>query len=92
MVINNHLEHEEQDVEPLMMLFEDEAEWKALTKKLRPGLGTTDAGQLAGLDAGRCGGAGARRAPGHDPRPVLALVSRVFGRRYAREVAPTWRA
>lgn len=90
-VINNHLEHEEQDVEPVMARFEDDAEWKALTKKLRPAA-LTDAGSaLAWMQDG----AGERELAGLRatiPAPVLMLVSRVFGRRYAREVAPTWRA
>lgn len=90
-VINNHLEHEEQDVEPVMARFEDDAEWKALTKKLRPAA-LTDAGSaLAWMQDG----AGERELAGLRatiPAPVLMLVSRVFGRRYAREIAPTWRA
>jgi hemerythrin-like domain-containing protein len=90
-VINNHLEHEEQDVEPLMTPFEDDAEWKALTKKLRPAALTDAGSSLAWMQDG----AGERELAGLRatiPGPVLTLVSRVFGRRYAREVAPTWRA
>jgi hypothetical protein len=89
-VINHHLTHEENDVEPLVAQYEDEPEWKALAKKLRPAA-ITDAGSaLAWMQDG----AGDRERSAlreNVPAPVLALVSRIFGRRYRREVAPTWR-
>lgn len=89
-VINEHLEHEENDVEPLLAQFEDDAEWKALAKKLRPA-GLADTGSaLAWMQDG----AGTRELAAmreNIPPPVLAIVSKAFGRRYRREIAPTWR-
>jgi len=90
-VINNHLEHEENDVEPLLAQVEDDAEWKALAKNLRPAALTDAGSSLAWMQDG----AGERELAGLRatiPGPVLTLVSRVFGRRYTREVAPIWRA
>lgn len=88
-VINDHLEHEESDVEPLLARFEDDAEWKAVAKRLRPA-GLADTGSaLAWMQDG----AGRRELAAmreNIPPPVLALVSKAFGRRYRREVAPTW--
>jgi DUF438 domain-containing protein len=89
-VINNHLEHEETDVEPLVARYEDDPEWKAVEKKLRPAA-ISDAGSaLAWMQDG----AGERELAALRatiPAPVVVLMTRVFGRRYAREVAPTWR-
>ena len=89
-VINEHLEHEEQDVEPLMAQFEDDPEWKALARKLRPAA-LADAGSaLAWMQDG----AGERELAALGamiPGPVVTVMTKVFGRRYAREVAPTWR-
>ncbi len=91
-VINDHLEHEERDVEPLVVPFEDDPEWKAVAKKLRP-QALSDAGSaLAWMQDGA--GAGERESTALRaaiPAPVVAVMTRVFGRRYAREVAPTWR-
>ena len=88
-VINDHLEHEKKDVEPLMAQFEDDPEWKAQTKKLRPAA-LTDAGSaLAWMQDG----AGERELTALReaiPGPVVTVMTKVFGRRYAREVAPTW--
>ncbi|WP_426244227.1 hemerythrin domain-containing protein [Nocardioides sp. LHG3406-4] len=90
LVINSHLEHEEQDVEPLVAQFEDDPEWKAVAKRLRPAA-LADAGSaLAWMQDG----ASERELASLRatiPGPVVAVMSRVFGRRYAREVAPTWR-
>lgn len=89
-VINDHLEHEERDVEPLVAQHLEDPEWKAVEKKLRPA-GLANAGSaLAWMQDG----AGPRELAALKetiPAPVVTVVSRVFGRRYAREVAPTWR-
>lgn len=90
-VINDHLEHEENDVEPLVARYEDDPEWKAVEKKLRPAA-IADAGSaLAWMQDG----AGSRELAALReiiPAPVLVIIPKVFGRRYRREVAPTWRA
>ena len=89
-VINEHLEHEETDVEPLVMRHENDPEWKAVEKKLRPAAITDAASALAWMQDG----AGPRELAALReiiPAPVLTIVPKVFGRRYRREVAPTWR-
>jgi hypothetical protein len=89
-VINEHLEHEEQDVEPLMAQFEDDPEWKALARKLRPAALADTGSALAWMQDG----AGERELASLRatiPGPVVTVMTKVFGRRYAREVAPTWR-
>lgn len=88
-VVDAHLEHEEHDVEPLLDAHHDDAEWKAVTRKLRPKR-ISDAGSaLAWMQDGATERERtALRA--EIPAPVVAVMTTVFGRRYRREVAPTW--
>jgi hypothetical protein len=89
-VTEQHLAHEESDVEPLLVQHEHTPEWKAVEKALRS-LPPGDAGRFfAWLTDGM--------EPQHRaylrstvPAPVVAVLSRVLGRRYHREVAPVWR-
>jgi hemerythrin-like domain-containing protein len=88
-VVGRHLDHEEDALEPLLRGHEGSAEWKAVTGKLQhrsPG----DAGSFfAWLTDGISeDDRAALRAT--VPAPVTAVLSRVFGRRYTREVAPVW--
>jgi hemerythrin superfamily protein len=90
-VVNAHLDHEERDVEPLLEAHEDDPEWKAVAKKLRPQRISDVGAALAWMQDG----AGERERAGlraNIPGPVLSVVTTVFGRRYRREVAPTWAA
>ena len=79
-VINVHLEHEENDVEPLVARYEDDPEWKAVEKKLRPRRSPTPAARWPGCRTGL------RTASSWHgeiiPAPVLVIIPKVFGRRY----------
>jgi hemerythrin-like domain-containing protein len=89
-VVDAHLEHEERAVEPLLAGHEDDPEWKAVAKRLRPQRISDTGHALAWMQDG----AGERERAGLRqtiPAPVLAVITTVFGRRYRREVAPTWR-
>jgi len=89
-VINDHLAHEEGDVESLMGDLEEDAEFKELTKKLRPASIVDAANALAWMQDG----AGEReRAALRStiPAPVVAVLTGLLARRYKREVAPVWR-
>ena len=86
-----HLSHEERELEPLMVPHFESAEWKAAEKKLRsqpPGV----AGQFfAWVEDGM--GEPERAYYGSAvPAPVRFVLSRVFGRSYHRDIAPVWRA
>jgi hypothetical protein len=64
--------------------------WKAVERKFREG-GVTRAGAMM---AWLQDGAGPRERTalrGTIPPPVLLVLSKVFGRRYTRDVAPIWR-
>ena len=89
-VVNAHLDHEERDVEPLVLQLEDDPEWKALAKKLRPASIVDAANALAWMQDG----AGERERSSLRatiPGPVVSLLTRLLARRYNREVAPVWR-
>ena len=89
-VINGHLDHEESDVEGPMADLHDDAEFKALSKKLRPASLVDAANALAWMQDG----AGERERSSLRatiPGPVVAILARFVARRYRREVAPVWR-
>jgi hypothetical protein len=89
-VIAGHLDHEERDVEAPLGNLEDDPEFKALAKKLRPASMVDAANALAWMDDG----AGARERASLRatiPKPVVAILTKLVARRYRREVAPVWR-
>jgi len=89
-VVAAHLDHEEAALEPLLRDQEKTPEWKAVTKKLRhssPG----DAGSFFAWLTDGMSPADRASLGTSVPPPVTVVLTRVFGRRYAREVAPVWR-
>ncbi|WP_089405606.1 hemerythrin domain-containing protein [Geodermatophilus saharensis] len=90
-VVVGHLDHEEEALEPLLRAHEGSAEWRAVTGRLRHrdprAAGSFFAWLTDGISAGD---RAVLRAT--VPAPVTAVLSRVFGRRYTRGVAPVWRA
>jgi hemerythrin-like domain-containing protein len=89
-VVVDHLDHEEQELEPLLAGHEGTAEWKAVTSQLRhrsPG----DAGSFFAwlTDGISDGDRAALKAT--VPVPLTFVLTRAFGRRYTREIAPAWR-
>lgn len=89
-VVEQHLAHEEGELEPLMRPFLESPEWKQAEKALRKAPPTTTGCFFAwvtdGMDA-----ESESFVRSTIPRPVVAVFSNVFGRRYHREVAPVWR-
>jgi hemerythrin-like domain-containing protein len=90
-VVDQHLTHEEADIEPVMHRHENTPEWKAVEKKLRSQPPKVAGEFFAWVTDGM--------RPEHEayfrsavPAPVVFVLSRVFGRRYNREVAPVWRS
>ena len=90
-VVEGHLTHEENDLEPQLTPLLETPEWKAVEKKLRrepPGVaGRFFAWLTDGMtDRGRA------YLKATVPTPVVTVLGRVFGRRYNREIAPVWQA
>lgn len=85
-----HLDHEEAELEPVYQAKKDTAEIKAMGRKF---------GQVSPSRGGRffawvTDGAGPDELAaitGSVPRPVLTIISGVFGRTYRKTIAPTWR-
>jgi hemerythrin-like domain-containing protein len=90
-VVERHLAHEENELEPQLQPLLETPEWKAVEKKLRrepPGVaGRFFAWLTDGMDP-EC----AAYVRTTVPAQVVAVLSRLFGRRYHREIAPVWKA
>jgi hypothetical protein len=90
-VVERHLTHEENELEPHLQAHVESAEWKAVEKKLSrqpPGVaGSFFAWLTDGMSE-------PHRAflRATVPTPVVAVLSRTFGRRYRTGVAPVWRS
>ncbi len=88
-VVDTHLRHEEEELEPVLLPMTDTEEWAAVEKKLRGG---------SVVEAGRFFAWLTDDMPPEEkvflgtlvPRPVTGLLSWLLGRRYAREIAPVW--
>lgn len=89
-VVERHLAHEETDVEPLIVARVETPEWKAVEKKLSRQPPSVAGPFFAWLTDGMTD---ENRAflKKTVPAPVVAVLGKVFGRRYNREVAPVWR-
>lgn len=88
-VVDQHLSHEEQTIEPILVDLYATPEWKATEKQLRkapPGVaGAFFAWIQDGIDDSE-----RSYLRSTVPPPVTFVLSHVFGRRYQREVAPVW--
>jgi len=90
-VVERHLGHEERDLDPLLREHLDSPEWKAVEKKLRSEPPAVAGRFFAWVQDGM-GDDERRYLTSTVPAPVRALLSRVFGRAYHRDIAPVWRA
>ena len=86
----SHLDHEERETEPLWGQHEDEPVLKEMAKGFSRRMGVAKAGAFfAWLQDGAT--ADERAALNAQvPRPVLAIIGGLFGRRYRREIASVW--
>lgn len=89
-VVDRHLDHEERDVEPLLVAYADSPEWKAVEKKLSrqpPGVaGPFFAWLTDGMsDEDRA------FLKTTVPTPVVVVFGKVFGRQYNKQIRPVWR-
>ena len=89
-VVDRHLEHEENELEPQMQPYLETPEWKEVEKKLRKQPPAVIGQYFAWLTDGMRDD---HRAYLRStiPAPVVTLLSKLLGRRYYKEVAPVWR-
>lgn len=89
-VLLNHLSHEERDLEPISAAYQDAPPMKAALKQVKKAhlksMGNFVEWLQDGADAADL--AGMRKEL---PPPVIFLFGKIAGRRYRREIAPTWR-
>ena len=85
-----HLDHEEQETESVFARHEGDPALKAMAKKFSRRMGIAGAGVFfAWLQDGATAEEKSALAS-NIPRPVLAVIGGVFGRRYRTDVAPAW--
>ena len=90
-VVERHLAHEENELEPELQPHLETPEWKTVEKKLRKASPRVAGDFFAWLTDGM---SEEHRAflKKTVPTPVVSLLAKLFGRRYNREVAPVWRS
>jgi hypothetical protein len=88
-VVDQHLTHEENDLEPVLRPHLETPEWKAVEKQLRPRSPATTGQFLAWIQDGMTD-EGRTYLRTTIPPPVTFLLSRLAGRKYHREIAPAW--
>jgi hemerythrin-like domain-containing protein len=88
-VVERHLDHEENELEPLMLPHTETPEWKAVEKQLRP-TSITQSGQFMAWVQDGMAERERRYLRSTIPVPVTFLLSRLAGRAYHRDVAPAW--
>jgi hemerythrin-like domain-containing protein len=85
-----HLDHEEQETEPVLAASHGSPAYKRMSQQFsrRSGIGTAGT-FFAWMDDGA---SAQERAALREsvPGPVLAIIGGVFGRTYRKEVAPVW--
>jgi len=88
-VVERHLHHEEDELEPLLLPHLETPEWKAVEKQLRPASLTESGRFMAWIQDGMPEDARVYLRS-TIPAPVTVLLSRLAGRSYYRDVAPAW--
>ena len=85
-----HLDHEEREVEPVFAEHAGSPVLKEMSKKFSRSLSPGAAGVYMAwlLDGAPAEESTALRS--NIPAPVLAVFTKLLGRRYAREIAPVW--
>jgi hemerythrin-like domain-containing protein len=85
-----HLDHEEQQTESTLAQNEDHPAMKEMGKKFSRRSGPAKAGTFFAWMQDGATAEEMTALQGSVPRPVMVVLSGVFGRRYRKEVAPTW--
>jgi hemerythrin-like domain-containing protein len=89
-VVDRHLEHEENEVEPQMEPLLETPEWKEVEKKLRKQPPRVIGMYFAWITDGM-GDPQRAYLRSTIPGPVVTVLSKVLGRRYHKEIAPVWK-
>ncbi len=89
-VTSEHLDHEEREIEPVYLARHDDPVIKAMGKKFAK-VSPKEGGEFFAwmLDGPPTDATATVRT--QVPGPVLAILTKVFGRGYTKNVAPVWR-
>jgi hemerythrin-like domain-containing protein len=87
-----HLEHEEREIEPIYLANVDSPAIKEMGRKFGRAQSPPRAGRFFAWVIDGATPEERAAAAADIPRPVLAVLLGVFGRRYRKEIAPTWTA
>jgi hemerythrin-like domain-containing protein len=90
-VVERHLRHEEDELEPYLHRYEQTPEWKAVERKLSrqpPGI----AGRFFAWVTDGMSDEHRAFLKTKVPAPVVTVLAKTFGRSYYRDVAPVWRS
>ena len=89
-VVDRHLTHEEQELEPQLHRHTETPQWKAVEKKFSRQPPSVAGPFFAWLTDGM---SAEHRAflKQTVPSPVVTVLAKVFGRQYNRDIAPVWR-
>ena len=90
-VTNTHLDHEEQELEPIYLEKQEEPAIKEMGKKFSK-VSPSRAGRYFAWLTDGAGPEEMASIRATVPPPVLKVITGIFGRGYRREVAPTWQA
>ncbi|MEV5965047.1 hemerythrin domain-containing protein [Kribbella sp. NPDC051952] len=85
-----HLDHEEAEIEPIYQQNKDSAPIKAMGREFAK-VGPVQGGTFFAWALDGAGPEESQAITGTVPKPVLAIISGVFGRGYRKSVAPVWR-
>jgi len=86
-----HLDHEEAEIEPVYLANERSPEMRAMGREFAKA-GPVQGGTFFAWALDGATAAESNAITGMIPKPVLMLVSGVFGRNYRKTVAPVWRS
>jgi hemerythrin-like domain-containing protein len=89
-VVERHLAHEESELEPQLQPLLETPEWKAVEKKLRREPPSVAGPFFAWLTDGMSDQDRAYLRSTVPP-PVVAVLSKVLGRSYTKQISPIWR-
>jgi hypothetical protein len=86
-----HLDHEESEIEPVYLEKKDTAEIKAMGRQFAK-VGPTEGGTFFAWVLDGAGPEESAAITGSVPKPVLTVITGIFGRNYRKSVAPVWRS
>jgi hemerythrin-like domain-containing protein len=85
-----HMDHEEAEIEPAYLANKDSAEIKAMGREFAK-VGPSEGGTFFAWVLDGAGPEERSAITGSIPKPVLAIITGLFGRTYRKNVAPVWR-